>query len=262
MKVALVQMEVQERSCAANTEHGLRLLREAAAGHDVVVLPEIWTTGYSLGHLRSEAVTPEGDLFRRFGEIARENSCLLLPGSVPVRRDGVVYNSSPAFGRDGRLVHVYDKVHLFRMFHEDRFFGAGQDFDAYEAEGLKLGSTICYDLRFPELYRRMALQGAEIFVCAAEWPEARGAVWRLLLQARAAENHCFMLGVNAVGVNKNQRFFGHSMICGPDGRIIAEGSDREEIISAEIDVSEVAGLRSVLNALSDVRRELIDSGRK
>jgi len=257
VKIALLQMEVLEKNKAANVEHGLELLKKAAPDHDVLVLPEIWTTGYSLGHLNREAEELDGPVIKAIQEIAKANNCTVVAGSVPLKKNGKIYNSSVLIDGTGNVTHVYDKTHLFEMFHESIFFGAGNNFDIGKIDDLPVGLTVCYDLRFPELYRHMALAGAKLIFVVAEWPEARGNVWRLLLQARAAENHLFIVGVNAVGKVKDQKFFGHSMVCGPDGVIIAEGCDKEEILSVEIDTKETDKVRKVLNALTDVRRELV-----
>ena len=253
MKIALVQMEIKERNCAGNTEHGLALLKEAAKQSDLVILPEIWTTGYSLGHLAEEAVTLDGPLVKTLCDIARENQCSLLPGSLPIRKNGRVYNMIPAISKEGKLVHEYGKVHLFGMFEEEKFFAPGESFDTFDLDGVRCGSTICYDLRFPEFYRYLALQGAQLIVCPAEWPARRGDGFDLLSRARAFENHVFLAAVNCVGTFKGDPFYGHSRVIDPLNRMIAEGGDGEEIIYAEIDLERVTQVRKNLNALNDVR---------
>ena len=257
MKIALLQLEVLEKNKAANVAHGLQLAREAAASHDLVVLPEVWTTGYSLGHLAEEAETESSPVIAELQKIARENSCAILAGSVPMCHDEKIYNTSVAIAKTGELVNKYDKVHLFGLFNEEQFFAPGNNFKAYALDGLCCGSTICYDLRFPELFRHLALQGAKIIFCPAEWPEARGDIWRLLAQARAAENHTFVVAVNCAGSFKGAPFYGHSMVIAPSGKILAEAGRQEEVISCEIDLAEVDKVRSRLNALADVRKELI-----
>lgn len=257
MKIALLQLEVLEKNKTANVAHGLQLVREAAASHDLVVLPEVWTTGYSLGHLSEEAETEASPVLAELQSIAREHSCAVLAGSVPMHHDGKIYNTSIAISKTGALVNKYDKVHLFGLFNEEDFFAPGNNFQAFELDGLCCGSTICYDLRFPELFRHLALQGAKIIFCPAEWPEARGDIWRLLAQARAAENHTFVVAVNCAGTFKGAPFYGHSMVVAPSGRILAEAGMQEEIISCEIDLADIDKVRSRLNALADVRKELI-----
>ncbi len=258
MKIALLQMAVLEKNKAANVAHGLELAAQAAKNHDLIVLPEVWTTGYSLGHLEEEAETSgESAVLGALQSIAKENSCKILAGSVPMARAGKVYNTSVAIDSKGEIVNMYDKVHLFGLFNEERFFAPGNNFRAFEMDGLCCGSTICYDLRFPELFRHLALQGAKLIFCPAEWPTARGDIWRLLAQARAAENHTFVVAVNCAGTFKGAPFYGHSMVVAPSGKIVAEGGSEEEVISCEIDLHEIDTVRQRLNALADVREELI-----
>ena len=257
MKIALLQLAVLEKNKEANVAHGLQLARQYAPDHDLVVLPEVWTTGYSLGHLDTEAETEDSPVLAELQKIAAESCCAIVAGSVPMRREGKVYNTSVAIDKTGTVVNLYDKVHLFGLFNEERFFAPGNNFQAFDLDGVRCGSTICYDLRFPELFRHLALQGAQIIFCPAEWPTARGDIWRLLAQARAAENHTFVVAVNCAGVFKGAPFFGHSMVVAPSGKIVAEAGSEEEVISCEIDLAEIAKVRSRLNALADVRKELI-----
>lgn len=257
MKIALVQMLILEKNKEANVTKGIELIERAASEHDLVVLPEIWTTGYSLGRLNEECESMESPVFARISEIAKKYKCSIIAGSVPLKKEGKIYNSSLAVNSQGEIVSIYDKVHLFGLFNEEKFFASGNNFNAYMLDDLCCGSTICYDLRFPELYRHLALQGARIIFCPAEWPEARGDIWRLLAQARAAENHIFIAAVNCAGEFKGAPFFGHSMLVAPSGKILAEAGMGEEIISCEIDLGEVERVRSRINSLADIREELI-----
>ncbi len=257
MKIALLQMLVLEKNKAANVAKGLRLLEETAANHDLIVMPEIWTTGYSLSRLQQEAETPDSPVIKEVCRIAAQYKCNIIAGSVPMLHDGKIYNTAVAVNRDGKIVSLYDKVHLFGLFNEEDFFAPGNNFMSFLLDDVRCASTICYDLRFPELFRHLALQGAKIIVCPAEWPESRGDIWRLLAQARAAENHIFLLAVNCSGQFKGAPFYGHSMIIAPSGEILAEGGMGEEVISYTIDLADIDRVRHRLNALADVRRELI-----
>lgn len=258
MKIALLQLEVLEKNKAENVRHGLQLVREAAQAHELLVLPEVWTTGYSLGHLQEEAEELTSPVLAELAQIARAKQCAILAGSVPLRHDGKIYNTSVAINKNGKFVNYYDKVHLFGLFNEADFFAPGNNFNAFELDGVCCGSTICYDLRFPELFRHLALQGAQLIFCPAEWPAARGDIWRLLVQARAAENHTFVVAVNCAGAFKGAPFYGHSMVVAPSGKILAEAGSEEEVISCEIDLEEITQVRKRLNALADVRKELIE----
>lgn len=257
MKIALLQLKILEKNREANAAHGLQLARETAGEHDLVVLPEVWTTGYSLGRVEEEAEKIDSPLVEAFRSLAREKNCSILLGSVPFERGGKIYNTSLALSKTGAIANQYDKAHLFGLFNEERFFAPGNNFQAFALDGVLCGSTICYDLRFPELYRHLALQGAQIIFCPAEWPAARGDIWRLLAQARAAENHLFVIAVNCAGAFKGAPFFGHSMAVAPSGKILAEAGSEEEILSCEIDLAEIDRVRERLNALADVREELI-----
>ena len=234
MKIALLQLEVLEKNKEANVAHGLQLAAEAAKKHDLLVLPEVWTTGYSLGHLEQEAETPASPVLAQLAEIARNEQCAILAGSVPMRHaDGKIYNTSAAINKNGEIVNLYDKVHLFGLFHEEDFFAPGNNFQAFTLDGLCCGSTICYDLRFPELFRHLALQGAQLIFCPAEWPEARGDIWRLLAQARAAENHTFVVAVNCAGSFKGARFTVIRWLLRPAARFLPKQVCRRRLFPAK-----------------------------
>ena len=258
MKIALLQLKVLEKNRDGNIAHGLQLAAAAAKEHELLVLPEVWTTGYSLGHLERDAEQyGSSEVIEALQQIAVREQCAIIAGSVPMRRDGIVYNTSVAINKEGMLINLYDKVHLFGLFNEEKFFAAGNNFNVFDLDGLCCGSTICYDLRFPELFRHLALAGAKVVFCPAEWPEARGDIWRLLLQARAAENHIFVVGVNCAGTFKGAPFYGHSMVVAPSGKILAEAGMEEEVISCDINLDDIARVRARINVLQDVRKELI-----
>ncbi|HIU64405.1 MAG TPA: carbon-nitrogen family hydrolase [Candidatus Avacidaminococcus intestinavium] len=256
MRISLLQMTIVEKDKLANVKKGLTLLEEAASYSDIIVMPEIWTTGYSLGQLQEKADEPNGELLTHIKEIAVQYNCNIVAGSLPMKLKDKIYNTAPAINKKGEIVDLYSKIHLFGMFKEERFFSAGNQHEVYELDGVPCASTICYDLRFPELYRSLALKGAKIIFVPAEWPESRGNVWKLLLQARAVENQIYICGVNCVGSFKENTFYGHSMLVAPNGEILTEGSQREQILTAEIDLSLVEQMRKTLNALDDVRSEL------
>lgn len=257
MKIALLQLAVLEKNKESNVARGLQLASKAAKEHDLIVLPEVWTTGYSLGHLQQDAESISSPVLLSLQKLAKTEQCAIIAGSMPMLRDGRIYNTSVAIDKNGAVVNLYDKVHLFGLFNEADFFAPGSNFQSFNLDGVCCGSTICYDLRFPELFRHLALQGAKVIFCPAEWPETRGDIWRLLVQARAAENHTFVIAVNCAGTFKGAPFYGHSMVVAPSGKIIAEAGMNEEIISCTIDLADVDKVRSRLNALCDVRKELI-----
>ncbi len=258
MKIALVQMEVLEKNKEGNVQKAFELLDKAAPDSDIAVMPEIWTTGYSLGHLSKEAEYLNGPVIEELRRIAAKNSCAIVAGSIPLRKgDGKVYNTAVTIDKQGEIVFCYSKVHLFSMFNEHKFFSPGNDFGVYELEGVTCASTICYDLRFPELYRHMAMQGARIIFVPAEWPKIRGGIWDLFIKARALENHTFIIGVNCAGKFHDQKFYGHSSVIDPLGMVRAVGGEEEEFNYCFIDLTQVDKANEYMDVLKDVRPELI-----
>lgn len=253
MKIALIQMQVIEKSPAINAAKGLELLERAAEQADMLILPEVWTTGYSLGKVRETAERLDGPLCRNIQNLAAQTQTVIIAGSMAMMRAGRVYNASPVWGKDGRLLDVYEKIHLFSLYKEENIFAPGEKRILISVDDWQIGLGICYDLRFPELFRTMAAQGAECLVIPAEWPAARGRDWRLLVQARALENQAYVAAVNCAGSFKGAPFYGHSMLVGPDGVVLAEAGDQEEILIVEIDQAVVQRARQKMSVLQDRR---------
>jgi predicted amidohydrolase len=250
-------MKVEEKNRRLNVCRALSLLKEACGKADAAVLPEVWTTGYSLGALRKEAEWPGSPLLEEIAGIAREGRLAVIAGSVPFRRaDGRVCNTTLVFDKQGDIVADYDKMHMFSLYNEARYFSPGGKKTQVILNGVNCGLAICYDLRFPELFRALAVNGAEAVFLPAEWPRARGLAWRILVQARAVENQLYMCAVNCVGKFKNDHFYGHSAIVSPLGEIIAEGSEEEAIIYGDIEAAAVAEARSAMSVLKDARRDI------
>jgi predicted amidohydrolase len=252
----MVQMNVVAGDIAGNKDKGLTMIGQAARKADVVVLPEIWTIGYALKNVAQAAETMDGLLVTRMSAIARDNSVNIIAGSIPLKVNNHVYNSAIAIDRQGTVVACYDKVHLFSMYGEERFFSPGARIGLVSLDNIKAGIGICYDLRFPELFRSMALKGAQVVFLPAEWPTARGNHWRTLVQARAIENRMYVCAVNCVGEHKGSPFFGHSLLVDPDGEIAAEGGDQEAIIYGELDLSKMSGLNKKMMPFADRRPDV------
>lgn len=255
MKLALVQLNVVSGAVEQNRKHGLELVALAAETADVIVLPELWTSGYSLRHVGDFAETEEGPTLAGLRKIARKNDVMIVSGSLAYRKEDSIYNGLFVVTAEG-IVAEYQKVHLFSMFNEGDFFSAGQKLCLFDLAGYKAGAAICYDLRFPELFRSLTLQGASLIFVPAEWPTARGEHWRVLVQARAVENQVFICAVNCVGQHKNRPFFGHSLLVGPDGTIFVEGDDQENILYGDIDFQFISKVRRSMDIFADRRGDL------
>jgi omega-amidase len=256
LRVALIQMEIalgrpdENRTCAA------ALVREAAQGADLVMLPEMWTTGYALKRLSGNLADRDGEPTASFlAELARECGIYLV-GSAADERDGHVYNSATVYGPDGSRLAEYAKVHLVPMMEEDIYLTPGDRLAMADLGGVQAGLAICYDLRFPELFRTLALGGAQLMLIPAEWPLQRLHHWRTLVVARAIENQCFVLACNRVGSDGANQFPGHSMVVDPWGNILAEGGEGEETVRATLDLSAVADARFRVPVFRDRRPDL------
>lgn len=222
---------------------------------DVIILPEMWNTSYDLANLKEKADRDGSPSATRMGSLAREYSVNIVAGSISDLRNDKVYNTSYVFNRRGDLVGKYDKIHLFGLMKEDRYLSGGGKKAVFELDGVKCGVIICYDLRFPELSRSLALEGIDVLFVPAQWPHPRMHPWRTLLMARAIENQMYVVAVNRVGQEGKAVFFGHSMVVDPLGEIILEGDEEEGILETEIDLERTARTRKYMTCFKDRRPE-------
>jgi predicted amidohydrolase len=180
----------------------------------------------------------------------------IIAGSIAEKKGNEVQNTAYVFNRQGELTAQYSKIHLFRLMEEEKFLTSGDHIGKIAFDDISAGVMICYDIRFPELARTLALDGAKILFIPAEWPHPRLHHWRTLLMARAIENQMFVIACNRVGISGKAHFFGHSMIIDPWGEIIAEGGEQKEIISASLQLSEVDSVRSKIPVFEDRRPDI------
>ena len=174
-----------------------------------------------------------------------------------LRSDGDnIYNQAHIFDAKGDIALCYQKIHLFGLMGEDNFIDAGSQLPVLDTEFGRIATAICYDLRFPEIFRYFALSGAKIIFLPAQWPKPRLLHYQRLIQARAIENQVFIVSSNRVGVSSKYDFFGHSMVVDPWGEIIYEGPEKEESACIEIDLRKVEEAKNRLNSVNDVNYEL------
>ncbi|WP_035298155.1 carbon-nitrogen family hydrolase [Brevibacillus thermoruber] len=259
--VALLQMDIAfgRPDLNAATVHRLvNQLAEAEQQPDLVVLPELWDTGYDLTRL-DEIADDNGERAKALlREAAVQLKAHVIGGSVAERRDGRVYNTTFVFDREGNLAGSYSKAHLFRLMDEEKYLAAGEKPGLYILDGQTAGSVICYDIRFPEWLRIHALKGAKVMCVPAQWPHPRLDHWRQLLIARAIENQMYVVACNRVGEGGGNTFCGHSMVVNPWGEVIAEGMQQEEIVYAELDLALVDEVRGRIPVFADRRTELYE----
>jgi len=259
-RLALVQMQVEAGQVANNFDRMKQGLYRAVSGAekpDLIMLPEMWNTGYALAQI-GEIADPDSERTRTFfADFCREHQVNVLAGSVAeLQRDGSIRNTSHLFGRDGRVIASYSKIHLFRLLDEHNHLQAGETPCSFELDGIPAAMMICYDIRFPELARKLALGGAQMLFVPAEWPHPRLHHWRTLLQARAIENQMYVVACNAVGKSGDAVFFGHSMVIDPWGEVLAEAGEDDEVLTVEIDVSLVEEVRRRIPVFADRRPQL------
>lgn len=226
---------------------------EKARGVDLILLPEIWNIGYfSFDQYEQLSEPLEGPTVKAMQQKAADLNSYVFAGSF-VEKDGEkIFNTSVLLDNSGSIVGTYRKIHLFGYgSREAEILSPGTEVKTYKTKIGTLGLSTCYDLRFPELYRRMMEEGVEIFLVAAAWPFPRLGSWVALNQARAIENVCFLISCNCSGINRGQRFLGHSLVVDPWGVVIAGSADEERIIKTEIDVKAVQRVRSVFPPLED-----------
>lgn len=247
MRVSAIQLEVADRTDWAGRldEAAELVIREAENGAELVVLPELWVSGF-FAHDAYRAVAEPigGPITQRLMELARRHRIVLHCGSV-VERDGErLHNTSVVFGRDGNVVATYRKVHIFgNRSQEPEYITPGDGLAVFHDRGVGFGLSICNDLRYPELYRAQVDAGAEVILVAAAWPFPRVAAWRTLLRARAIENQAVVVACNAAGQQGNATYFGASTAINEWGLCLGELGDRPGVLTVDIDLDSIRASR-------------------
>lgn len=255
--VSLIQFDVSYGNPEKNKNKVANLIGKAMERKpDIIVLPELWTTGYDLTRLDEIADENAEDTEKFIGDMARQYEVNIVAGSVAKKTNENVTNTMFTFDRSGAVVSEYSKVHLFRLMDEEKYLTAGDSKGLFTLEDFPCASAICYDIRFSEWIRVQTLKGAGVLFVPAEWPAPRTDHWRTLLLSRAIENQCFVVACNRVGNDPKNEFGGHSIIIGPWGEIIAEAGDHEEILHGEIDINEVEEIRKKIPVFEDRRPDL------
>ncbi len=225
MKISLIQMKIEK-----NPFENIKKVNALTSGlkDNVVVLPELFSTGFDYEHINSLEKNHSDIL-----DLLNDNNIFI--GSIVREKAGKKYNSFFVKKKD-KVEFIYDKIHLFPLMNEDMHFSFGNDLGIFELENVKCAATICFDLRFPELYRFYFVNDVKIIFIPAEWPLVRKDHLVTLAQARAIENQCYVVLCNAVGNIWGEEFAGHSTIISPWGEFIIQAKDKvDEILNANID---------------------------
>jgi omega-amidase len=254
VKVALIQLDIAWEDRKRNYEKAEFFAKRAAdEKYDIIVFPEMFNTGFSM-NLTAVADEGIGETTSVLSGIAKKNKINLIAGfpiKSPAEEKG--RNLAVVYDRAGMLVATYTKMHPFCLSGEDRYYVSGEHVTTFVIDGVPASVFICYDLRFPEVFRKIAKQVKVIFVIA-NWPASRIIHWETLLKARAIENQCFMIGVNRTGTDENGiTYSGASLVCGPQGHLICKGNDSDEYVVCEFDAAEVDKVRTECPFLNDMR---------
>ena len=254
VKVAAIQFNITLGEIDRNLAKAADALQRVhTQGAQLAVLPEMWSGGYAYRKLPELAAqTPR--VLDQVCQWSRDLQMVIV-GSLPEEADGRIYNS--AFVADqGEIVGRYRKMHLFSVMREDDFLGAGDSCLVVSTSVGRIGVAICYDLRFPELFRKLGLAGAEILCLPAEWPVPRQLHWRTLLRARAIENQMFVAAANCCGRQGKLDFFGMSLLIAPRGEILAEGGETAAELVAAFDFAEMADYRAQIPVYQERRGDV------
>ena len=241
MKIAILQFKSELGKIEKNFATAEKMIKQAKNA-DVLILPELWSTGYYPTPVKNFADV-DGEQTKKFiCQLAKKYNVNIVAGSVIVEVEDNIFNRCIISNRNGEIIALYDKTHLFSFAEEEKIFTAGKNFSVFEIDGVKCGVIICYDLRFPEFVRKIALNDIEILFCPAAWSLRRLIPRQILTKARAIENQIFVVFANSSG---------KSEIINPAGNTIAELDTGQQILTADIDLSERKKVIEKMNLLTD-----------
>lgn len=261
MRVCCAQMDMLPGEPGLNFAHAAEMVRRAAKAHepDVILLPETWNTGFAPGKLGADLADEDGARTKEiFSALARELNVNILAGSVANRKSAKLCNTAFVFSRNGELLAEYDKTHLFSPMGEDAAFEKGDSLARFSLDGARCAVIICYDLRFPELVRSLALPGLDALFVVSQWPQKRAEHLRVLSRARAIENQMFLALCNSCGEAFGTKYGGGSALIDPWGNVLAEAGEGEETIAAAFDLAILEEIRSSIPVFRDRRPELYE----
>ena len=251
MKIGIIQYSPEWESPENNIIKLNDLIEKSAGEEELLIFPEMTLTGFTM---ESEKFAEEldGISTKYFISLSRKLRKHIFAGVI--ERDGdKIYNSLIHFDKDGLIRARYRKIHPFSYAKEDQFYTADKSPVISKIEQTQIGLTICYDLRFPELYRLYGKKRTEIIINTANWPVKRIHHWKLLLKARAVENQCYVIGVNRVGNDPFNEYNGNSAVYDPMGEEVVLVENEEKFISTEIDLDKVTETRGRLPFLQDIK---------
>ena len=250
MHVAGVQLDIAWEDKAANHARVRDLVAAAKLPKgSLVVLPEMFATGFSM----NVAGIADGPTEAFLAGLAKEQGLFVCAGVVTKAPDGRGLNQSVTVGPDGAVLARYSKIHPFSYAGETNHYAPGTETLVYRWGDVSVAPFVCYDLRFPEIFRNATKKGAQLLTVIANWPEPRESHWLALLKARAIENQAFVVGVNRCGRDPKLAYSGRGQIIDPRGNVLADGGNREGVFGADVDLAALLSYRKDFPALQDMR---------
>ena len=253
-------MDIELCQVDNNYQRAKELIEDAVKSNpDVIVLPETWNTGFFPKDNLESYCDKDGERTKKeIGGLARKYNVNIVAGSVSALKAGKVYNTSYVFDRQGNCIAEYDKTHSFSPMGENDYYENGNAFCRFTLDGKNCGIIICYDIRFPELTRTMAVKGLDCLFVVAQWPKVRIPHLTALVKARAIENQMFVVCCNSCGNAEDTVYGGNSRIVDPWGNELISAGESEEIITSQIDCGVIKNIRENINVFRDRRPEIYD----
>lgn len=256
LRVSVLQFNTEDAAVERNVSRALAMI-DASPDVDLIMLPELWTTGYAHAEWDRVARTVTPGVCVRLQKASTRRRAWIGGSQISLNATGRLVNRFWLFGPQGEVSH-YDKGHLFAPMGEPTYLAAGDDRVMQDVNGWPAALSICFDLRFPEMYRLDAMAGAQLMLVASAWPAERAETLQLLARARAIENQTFLILCNRMGVGLDgTRFGGGSMVVAPDGRVLIDAGDAECTISMTLDASLIESTRS-RGSMLELRRPGLD----
>ena len=264
LKIAVCQLRTELDGAQTMDKAASFVRRAAEGGADFTVLPEMFCCPYSSRYFRAALAEGHEKTVESMSAWARENGVYLVGGSVPETEGERLYNSCYVFDRTGRQIAKHRKVHLFDVtipgmrFHESDSFSPGREITVFDTEYGKMGAAICFDVRFPELFRAMAVRGAKVIFLPAQFNRTTGpAHWADTLKMRAVDNELFLVGASAARYEGfDYECWGHSMVIDPFGITLASADETEQILFADLDLGRIDEVRGQLPTFLHLRRDV------
>ena len=258
LKISAIQMNAKIGDKKANFDKVSALIERDIDTTDVIILPEVWTCGWAPRVFQESAEDlNDSDTIKFLSRIAKEHNCWIIGGSFITKRDNHFYNTCPVINRDGKVVTTYSKNHLFSYYgcEEGKFVDTGKSPVMVNIDGIKVGLTICYDIRFPEIYRAYRKAGADLFVNCAAWGLSKPIPWECMTRSRAVEEQTYMVALTQSGFIENDEWnIGHSRIIDYKGETISEITNQKEgAMEAILDFDSMYKFRDKCTCLNDIK---------